>query len=137
MYWVEKDFDFEAAHRLLPPYRGKCENLHGHSYQVSLRLGSTRLNPVGFVVDFQELKILGNWIEEHFDHAVLIHHKDHSLREYLEVTKQRFYIFPENPSSEVIGFEIVKKAKEFFPDFKVELTIRETIRSRAMIRDHD
>jgi len=30
---ISKEFTFDAAHRLMK-YKGKCENLHGHTYKL-------------------------------------------------------------------------------------------------------
>lgn len=43
---LEKDVTFEAAHRL-PNHPSKCKRLHGHSYRLTIRLGSDTLDRKG------------------------------------------------------------------------------------------
>jgi queuosine biosynthesis protein QueD len=73
MYNVTKEFKFEAAHRLHKlPSTHACSNLHGHSYVVHVSIDGEELNDVGFVIDFGELKFFQNWLDEHFDHALIL-----------------------------------------------------------------
>ncbi len=51
-----KAFTFEAAHRLPHAPEGhKCARLHGHSYQVTVRVEGPVDPEAGWVVDFAEL----------------------------------------------------------------------------------
>ncbi len=51
---VCKEFTFDAAH-FLKNYKGKCENLHGHTYRLRITIdGSLKEN--GLVMDFVEIK---------------------------------------------------------------------------------
>lgn len=72
MYTISKDFAFSAAHRLegLPPEH-PCSREHGHNFIVRVTLRSYTLNDVGFVVDYNELKALGRFIDETLDHRHL------------------------------------------------------------------
>jgi 6-pyruvoyltetrahydropterin/6-carboxytetrahydropterin synthase len=59
--------EFDAAHRL-PLYRGKCANMHGHTYKVEAVFDGVVNESSGFVIDFYELKqLLGSVLEE-LDH---------------------------------------------------------------------
>src|SRR5215218_5532545 len=55
MYEVMIEEEFSAAHALRG-YRGKCENLHGHNWKVEVYVRGERLDSVGMLVDFKELK---------------------------------------------------------------------------------
>ncbi len=74
---VTKEFSFEAAHALWN-YNGKCKNLHGHSYKLSVTVkGKVKDNPndpkTGMLIDFGDLKkIVTDSIVDVFDHAVII-----------------------------------------------------------------
>jgi 6-pyruvoyltetrahydropterin/6-carboxytetrahydropterin synthase len=46
---------FAAAHRL-EAYHGKCEELHGHNFQVEAFFSGAELNHEGMVMDFKALK---------------------------------------------------------------------------------
>ena len=72
MYTIAKQFSFSAAHHLngLAPDH-PCARQHGHNYLVEVVLASKQLNDVGFVVDYGELKLLANYLNETFDHRDL------------------------------------------------------------------
>lgn len=68
---------FDAAHQL-PTHHGKCHNLHGHTYKVSVTVaGSLRSDPsasdFGMVIDFSTLKeVYKERVENVCDHALLL-----------------------------------------------------------------
>ncbi|MEE9585050.1 MAG: 6-carboxytetrahydropterin synthase, partial [Candidatus Brocadiales bacterium] len=47
--------DFAAAHSLRG-YQGECENLHGHNWKVQVVLSAKKLNGLGMVLDFKDVK---------------------------------------------------------------------------------
>jgi 6-pyruvoyltetrahydropterin/6-carboxytetrahydropterin synthase len=67
---VCKDFRFAAAHQIRG-HRGGCENLHGHSYRVRVWVGASRLDALGMVVDFADLKRVMEEVVGPFDHRFL------------------------------------------------------------------
>lgn len=65
-----KEFEFDAAHNLIH-YHGKCENLHGHTYKMVVKLEGT-VDSEGMIYDFVELKrIVKDRVVDKFDHAYL------------------------------------------------------------------
>ncbi len=70
MYQVSVEQHFDAAH-FLRGYRGKCEALHGHRFQVVVKIKSTEVNDIGIVYDFVELKQQLRDILARFDHTCL------------------------------------------------------------------
>jgi 6-pyruvoyltetrahydropterin/6-carboxytetrahydropterin synthase len=52
---VEKSF---AAGHALRGYKGKCENVHGHNYKIRVTLNGERLDSIGLLCDFVEVKRL-------------------------------------------------------------------------------
>ena len=72
MYTISKEFHFSAAHVLdhLPDGH-PCARLHGHNYIVVVELEGTDLNDDDFIVDYGELSVLKDWIDEHLDHKNL------------------------------------------------------------------
>lgn len=48
---------FDAAHQLVG-HAGPCENLHGHTWKVQVHVSGGKLNKLGMVMDFKELKSL-------------------------------------------------------------------------------
>lgn len=73
---ITKQFSFETGHALYG-YDGKCKNVHGHSYKLSVTvIGKpiTDSNNVkyGMVIDFGDLKkIVKEEIVDIFDHATV------------------------------------------------------------------
>jgi 6-pyruvoyltetrahydropterin/6-carboxytetrahydropterin synthase len=61
---------FDAAH-YLRGYQGKCERLHGHRFEVRVKVRASELDQVGLAYDFTELKRHLRQMLERFDHACL------------------------------------------------------------------
>lgn len=70
MHTIFKDFTFSAAHAIRGHTRG-CENLHGHNYRVRVHLRAGRLDNLGMVLDFADLKEMMQEILGPFDHRVI------------------------------------------------------------------
>ena len=73
---ISKIFTFDASH-MLDGHDGKCQNLHGHTYQLEVTVASILISEgakAGMVMDFAYLK---TWVKqtilEPFDHAFLYH----------------------------------------------------------------
>ncbi|MFH0925002.1 MAG: 6-carboxytetrahydropterin synthase QueD [bacterium] len=70
MYELMIKTDFSAAHQLRN-YKGKCENLHGHNWKIEVYLSSDKLNDIGLVVDFGDIKSMVNTVLDEVDHKNL------------------------------------------------------------------
>lgn len=70
MHTIFKDFSFSAAHAIRGHTRG-CQNLHGHNYRVRVHLKAERLDGLGMVLDFADLKAMMQEILGPFDHQVI------------------------------------------------------------------
>ena len=72
MIEIWRRFDFDAAHYLPKVPEGhKCGRMHGHTYNVEVRLAG-EVDPVtGWVRDFGDLKEAFKPIEALLDHQVL------------------------------------------------------------------
>ncbi len=56
MSWTLRVRDkFQAAH-FLREYKGKCEKVHGHSFQVEVALDVRELDATGLGIDFTHIK---------------------------------------------------------------------------------
>lgn len=96
MFDLTIESQFSAAHQLRE-YKGKCENLHGHNWRVQVTVSSDKLNDIGMVIDFHELKAMVNEVIHSLDHSFL-----NDVFPFTEI----------NPSSENIAkwiFESLKK----------------------------
>jgi 6-pyruvoyltetrahydropterin/6-carboxytetrahydropterin synthase len=70
MFAVSAEVTFSAAHSL-SGYAGPCEKVHGHNYRIRLTVASPRLEALGWVMDFADLKRLLQEITAPFDHRNL------------------------------------------------------------------
>ena len=69
---IWKEFTFEAAHRL-PNVRAdhKCARLHGHSYRVRLTARGEVDPHLGWVVDFDAIRVAFEPVRLELDHYYL------------------------------------------------------------------
>lgn len=74
MLSITKIFEFEAAH-YLPEHKGKCKNVHGHSYKLEVEVSYGKGNAVNnehMVMDFGDLKnMVKILIDSLLDHSML------------------------------------------------------------------
>jgi 6-pyruvoyltetrahydropterin/6-carboxytetrahydropterin synthase len=134
-YIVTKEFRFEAAHRLLKNYSGKCTNNHGHSWLVRLHIEGLKLDEKDMLIDFQDLKILKSWIDDNLDHATLLWEND-PMCEYIRNSGQRMYITAKNPTSEHIAEVILQEAMKLFDNTRIKVhcvEVNETCTTGAKI----
>lgn len=95
MYRVSVRQHFDAAH-YLRNYQGKCEQLHGHRFEVVVALEAIELDEIGLAYDFTELKKHLGVILGRYDHACL-----NNIAPFDEI----------NPSSEHIAVTIYKEVQ--------------------------
>ncbi|MFK7756410.1 MAG: 6-pyruvoyl tetrahydropterin synthase family protein [Flavobacteriales bacterium] len=128
---VTKEFTFEAAHAL-DGYDGKCKDIHGHSYKLSVTvLGKVNLNKedpkCGMVIDFGEIKkIVKGSVLDQFDHYLLL--RSDSRFKGIESHGERIRYVNYQPTCENMLLEIVSDIQHDFPDgvTLIEATLRET-----------
>jgi len=70
MYEVSVREHFDAAH-YLRGYQGKCENIHGHRFEVVVNLRAEQTDEVGMAYDFAVLRRHLREIVGRFDHTCL------------------------------------------------------------------
>jgi 6-pyruvoyltetrahydropterin/6-carboxytetrahydropterin synthase len=121
MYRVTREIRFCYGHRLLN-YEGKCRHLHGHNGTAVITLAADRLNSIGMVMDFSEIKeVVNAWIDETIDHKMLLHENDPVLP-LLRQQGEPVFVMRDNPTAENIARLIFDfaKAREF-PVTEVQL----------------
>lgn len=59
--------NFSSAHQLRG-YKGKCENLHGHNYNIEIYARGSELDNIGLLVDFGVLKEAADEVVLYLDH---------------------------------------------------------------------
>lgn len=87
MFELMIEESFSAAHALRG-YDGPCENLHGHTWKVQVFLKGDKLNKIGILTDFREIKSKLKKVLDKFDHQ--------NLNDLPEFKKQ-------NPSCEILA----------------------------------
>lgn len=99
--------EFDAGHRVVG-HDKKCQYLHGHRYVLEVTIASAKLNDLGMVIDFGLLKtIIKDWIDENFDHTLILHKSDAELGAQIENwTGQKVYYMELNPTSENIALHL-------------------------------
>lgn len=70
MFSLKVEANFSSAHNLRE-YKGKCEELHGHNWRVEAVIKSDKLDSLGMVVDFKDIKKELNVILGDLDHKYL------------------------------------------------------------------
>ena len=70
MFEISVRASFSGAHRL-KGYRGKCESLHGHNWDVEVFVAAKKLDPAGLSIDFKLLKKKLNDVLVTLDHCDL------------------------------------------------------------------
>lgn len=88
------EHNFETAHRL-PFLGGKCENLHGHSWQVQIAFVAyqhvTGMDSNGISAEYGKLKqVVRGWIDDKLDHGCMLGVKDPLLPVLLEEDSKVF-----------------------------------------------
>ena len=98
---IGREFYFDAAH-FLPEYKGKCEQVHGHTYKLEVIIEG-ELHKDGMVMDFKHLKeIVTKIILENLDHKTL---------------NDLF----ENPTAENIAIWIFAELRKYIPVCSITL----------------
>jgi 6-pyruvoyltetrahydropterin/6-carboxytetrahydropterin synthase len=137
---ITKQFNFETGHALYG-YDGKCKNVHGHSYKLSVTVIGTPISETnnvkyGMVIDFKDLKdIVESEIVDVFDHATVFNKNTPHLELAQELQKRGHDVIlvDYQPTSEMMIIDFSKKIKERLPDNIAlhSLKLRETGTSHA------
>jgi queuosine biosynthesis protein QueD len=131
---ISKTFKFEASH-VLPNHPGKCSNLHGHSWVLTVSIKGDIDPNTGMVADYGDLAKAVNPIINDLDHAhlgawstdrVLITHRGSDTQTLPWGTKEVEWLFNMyNPTSENLLVEIAKQLVKTGCPFS-SLTLNET-----------
>ena len=110
MYTVTREIHFCYGHRLLN-YRGKCRHLHGHNGKLAIELTAGKLDTLGMVWDFGEIKQkIQGWIDANLDHKMILCTRDPALPA-LRKLGEPLFVVDENPTAEAIAKRIFDVAK--------------------------
>ena len=107
MITVERYHDISMGHRVVG-HESKCRHLHGHNYRIHFVCSASELDPLGRVIDFSEIRDrLCMWLEEHWDHRMMIWSEDPLLPELQRLVPGDLCIVPFNPTAEQIAIHLV------------------------------
>lgn len=123
MIRITKQFDFETGHALYG-YDGKCKNVHGHSYKLSVTvigkpISDTDNVKLGMVIDFGDLKkIVSQEIVDVFDHATVFNkNTPHvELAKELQDRGHNVILVGYQPTSEMMLIDFAQKIKNRLPE---------------------
>jgi 6-pyruvoyltetrahydropterin/6-carboxytetrahydropterin synthase len=62
MYRIIKTLSVSSSHKL-PNHDGKCRNLHGHNWKITVTCEAKELNEDGMIVDFGRIKSICNELD--------------------------------------------------------------------------
>lgn len=119
---ITKQFSFETGHALYG-YDGKCKNVHGHSYKLSVTVIGKPISDntnvkFGMVIDFTDLKkIVKEEIVDAFDHATVFNKNTPHIELARELESRGHHIILVNyqPTSENMVIDFAQKIKNRLP----------------------
>lgn len=119
---ITKQFTFETGHALYG-YDGKCKNVHGHSYKLSVTvigkpITDTSNVKFGMVIDFSDLKkIVKEEIVDIFDHATVFNQNTPHIELANELKNRGHHVIlvDYQPTSENMVIDFAKKIKSRLP----------------------
>jgi len=119
---ITKQFSFETGHALYG-YDGKCKNVHGHSYKLSVTvIGKPILDAsnvkFGMVIDFTDLKkIVREEIVDLFDHATVFNKNTPHVELAKELSNRGHHVIlvDYQPTSENMVIDFAQKINNRLP----------------------
>ena len=120
---ITKQFNFETGHALYG-YDGKCKNVHGHSYKLSVTvigqpIADSSQVKFGMVIDFSDLKkIVKEEIVDVFDHATVFNKNTPHLELARELKQRDHHVIlvDYQPTSEMMVIDFADKIKQRLPE---------------------
>lgn len=120
---ITKQFSFETGHALYG-YDGKCKNVHGHSYKLSVTVIGKPISDntnvkFGMVIDFSDLKkIVKEEIVDVFDHATVFNQNTPHVELAAELKNRGHHVIlvDYQPTSENMVTDFAQKIKNRLPD---------------------
>lgn len=132
---ISKTYIFDAGHRLMY-HKGKCANLHGHTYKVEIHLEDEIDKKTNMVADFADLNAPVREIIEKLDHAMIVNKDDVGLVNYLHIKGFKFYALDGDPTAELIGLHFFKALRE--EGLKInKVIVWETPKCKAEVTEND
>lgn len=121
MITTTRRLEFDAGHRVLG-HGGKCRHLHGHRYAVEITVQAERVDNLGMVIDFGQIKErVGAWIDENLDHRLILNPDDPQALHMQATEEIPPYLMPqgENPTAENLAKLIFGVSERMLPTFHI------------------
>jgi len=99
MFTISVEVSFQASHQLTLP-DGEKEPVHSHDWLVTAELGAEKLNDIGVVMDFHQLRAMLNEITAELGDASMV---------------KKEYFRRNNPSAENVAKYIYDKLEPDMP----------------------
>tara|TARA_Y100000996_G_C22544269_1_gene651185 strand:- start:633 stop:1001 length:369 start_codon:yes stop_codon:yes gene_type:complete len=105
MYTLTTMVEFSSAHTLVG-HSGPCKKMHGHNWKVEVEIIGEKLDKIGMIVDFKEIRKVTNLVVDELDHEFL-----NNLEPFSK----------DNPTAENIARYIFTKLSEEFSGKNVKV----------------
>ena len=105
MYTLTTMVELSSALSLVG-HSGPCKKMHGHNWKVEVEITGEKLDKIGMVVDFKEIRKATNLVVDELDHEFL-----NNLEPFSE----------DNPTAENIARYIFTKLSEEFSNKNVKV----------------
>jgi 6-pyruvoyltetrahydropterin/6-carboxytetrahydropterin synthase len=103
-------------------HESKCKNLHGHRYVVEITAAAPQLDDLGRVVDFSVIKkIVGGYIDRHWDHGTIAHQDDFDLIDLCAEKNWKLFTMFDNPTAENMARALYAISNKLLADCGVEV----------------
>ncbi len=119
---ISKSFYWEMGHRL-PFHKGKCVNLHGHSYRVDIGL-TGKPDSNGILMDYFDVKLIAAPLIEKLDHSFMVFDGDTDLIFLLEKMNSKMFLFEHQSTAENICLLFLDEIKNKVSPNIETLTVR-------------
>jgi len=132
VYIITKEFHLSYSHALLDMPEGHpCKRNHGHNAIVKVVLESSYLDNKSFVVDYGDLKPIGKFLDDNWDHKFLA--KDEAQRDRYNIPPNESYILGFQSSAENLASFLYYQFKPQFSQL-VEVHFSETPKTWAIFK---
>ena len=105
IYTLTTFVEFSSAH-VLNGHEGACKRMHGHNWKVEVEVCGNKLDNIGMVIDFKEIRNMTKGVVDQLDHRFL-----NDLDPFKKI----------NPTAENIAQYIYKELSEIMNDKQIEV----------------
>jgi 6-pyruvoyltetrahydropterin/6-carboxytetrahydropterin synthase len=131
MQEITVNFNFDAGHRIMN-HAYACGNYHGHRWYGTLIFDFTKVDELGYAIDFSEIKRRFNgWIKEKLDHTFIANPHDKGIIDLCNKENSNLYLMSVNgkntfcnPSVELMARELIVTALLLFAEFEPALQVQ-------------